>query len=80
MEKVVLSDKAKALKPGVYRHYSGKKYKVLGVAFHSETLEELIIYRALYGKKYFWVRPIKMFQEKVMFGGKFIKRFKYLRK
>ncbi|MEW6407821.1 MAG: DUF1653 domain-containing protein [Patescibacteria group bacterium] len=65
---------------GKYQHYKGKKYKVLGIASHSETLEKLVVYQTLYGKKKLWLRPKKMFLQKVKFGGKKIPRFKYLRK
>lgn len=66
---------------GKYRHYkTGKEYEVIGVAHHSETLEPLVAYRALYESKDFglnalWVRPFKMFAEKVVRDGKEIKRF-----
>ena len=49
---------------GVYQHYKGKSYEVTGVAKHSETLEELVVYRALYGKYDLWVRPLGMFLAK----------------
>lgn len=68
------------LKLGKYRHFKGKKYEVVGVAKHSETLEEIVVYRALYGKKQIWVRPLKMFLEKVEIDGKKVPRFKYERK
>ncbi|MFH0987931.1 MAG: DUF1653 domain-containing protein, partial [Parcubacteria group bacterium] len=58
------------LKPGLYKHYKGKQYKVIGVARHSETLEELVVYRALYGKQELWVRPLAMFEEEVEVSGK----------
>ena len=64
------------MKLGVYKHYKGKLYKVIGVAIHSETLEKLVVYQAMYGKKKFWVRPEKMFNEKILSDGKKIKRFK----
>jgi len=53
------------LKLGVYRHFKGKEYEVIGIAKHSETLEELVVYRALYGERGLWVRPSKMFTEEV---------------
>lgn len=63
------------LKLGKYRHYKGKEYEVIGVAKHSETLEELVVYRALYDEGQIWVRPLKMFLEKVEVDGKKIPRF-----
>ncbi len=65
------------LKLGKYRHYKGKEYEVLGVARHSETLEEIVVYRALYGAHDLWARPLKMFMEKVAVDGKKVPRFKY---
>jgi len=75
-------DKPK-IKPGKYRHYKGKYYKVIGLAHHSETLEELVVYRALYytkefGKNSLWVRPAKMFLGNVKVRDKIMPRFKYL--
>lgn len=66
------------LKPGLYRHYKNKNYQVLGVATHSETLEKLVVYRALYGEKGLWVRPLKMFLEKVEVEGKMVPRFLFI--
>lgn len=77
---VQLSQKAKSLKLGIYKHYKGKKYQVLGVAIHSETLEELVIYKALYGNKLTWVRPINMFLGTVKVDGKQIPRFEFVKK
>lgn len=67
------------LKLGKYKHFKGKEYEVIGVAKHSETLEKMIIYRALYGKHDIWARPFKMFLEKVEIDGKKIQRFKYVK-
>ncbi|MBR3763658.1 MAG: DUF1653 domain-containing protein [Clostridia bacterium] len=54
------------VKPGgVYRHFKGKMYQVVDVAFHSETLEEYVVYRQLYGEEKTWVRPLAMFLEPV---------------
>jgi len=52
-------------KPGVYRHYKGKRYELLYTATHSETLEEMVVYRALYGDGGVWVRPASMWSEHV---------------
>jgi hypothetical protein len=67
-------------KLGKYKHYKGNEYEVIGIAKHSETLEELVVYRALYGKKQIWVRPVKMFLEKVGVNGKNVPRFKFIGK
>ena len=61
--------------PGRYRHFKGNGYEVLGVARHSETHEELVVYRPLYGEGGLWVRPKAMFLEKVIHEGKEAARF-----
>ncbi len=53
------------IRPGRYRHFKGKEYEVLGVASHSETLEPMVVYRALYGEGGLWVRPAAMWAEQV---------------
>ncbi len=63
---------------GIYEHYKGNKYKIIGVGKHSETLEKLIIYQALYGNNELWVRPYDMFCEKIVKNGKEIHRFRYM--
>jgi len=68
----------KKIKLGKYEHYKGKQYEVIGIAQHSETLEELVVYRALYGEKTLWVRPLKMFLETLEFEGKQVPRFRRL--
>lgn len=71
-----LSSKAKSIVVGsLYEHYKGLRYKILGVARHSETLEELIIYQALYREGDIWVRPLNMFLENVTIDGKSQPRF-----
>lgn len=71
------------IKLGIYEHYKGKKYELIGLARHSETLEELIIYKALYnsedfGKDAIWARPKNMFFENVVIDGKEQPRFKLI--
>lgn len=68
------------LKLGKYRHYKGNEYEVIGVAKNSETLDALVVYRALYGEHELWVRPLKMFVEGVEFNGQKMPRFKYIGK
>jgi hypothetical protein len=62
-------------KPGLYRHYKGGEYEVVGLARHSETLEPMVVYRALYGSGGLWVRPAGMWTEKVEVGGRAVPRF-----
>lgn len=78
MSDIKFSKLAKSLKLGLYEHYKGNRYQVLGVAIHSETLEELVIYKALYGEYLTWVRPLKMFLEDVEYNCKKQHRFKYI--
>jgi cyclomaltodextrinase / maltogenic alpha-amylase / neopullulanase len=66
---------ATILPTGRYRHYKGNHYDVIGLARHSETLETLVIYRAVYGEGGLWVRPLSMFQEHVEVGGYIVPRF-----
>jgi hypothetical protein len=71
------------IKLGIYEHYKGKKYEVIGIARHSETLEELVVYKALYqskdfGKNSLWVRPKLMFSETINFNNQEIPRFKFV--
>lgn len=67
-----------SIKPGRYRHFKGKEYEVLGIACHSETEEELVVYRALYGDFGLWVRPVSMWNEAVERDGKTFRRFTYI--
>lgn len=67
------------IRPGRYRHFKGKFYEVIGVAKHSETLEDYVVYKALYesefGKDALWIRPAKMFEEMVTKDSKHVQRF-----
>lgn len=64
---------------GKYKHFKGGEYEVIGVAKHSENLEDFVIYKALYGKKDLWIRPLKMFLEKVTVNGKKVNRFQKIK-
>ena len=64
---------------GTYQHYKGGLYKVIGIAKHSETKELMVVYRAKAKDHDLWVRPFKMFREKVEVDGKKVPRFKYIR-
>lgn len=66
------------LKPGIYRHFKGGEYELIGIVTHSETLEKMVLYRALYGEKGFWVRPLHMWTETVEKDGIFMRRFTYI--
>jgi hypothetical protein len=65
-------------KSGRYRHYKGNEYEVIGTATHSETGETLVVYRALYGARGLWVRPVDMFCESVRVGAESVPRFLYV--
>lgn len=66
------------IRPGRYRHFKGNMYTVFGVALHSETKEELVVYRPEYGDKALWVRPKQMFLETVEVDGRIVPRFEYI--
>jgi hypothetical protein len=66
------------IKTGRYRHFKGNEYEVLFVARHSETLEEMVVYRALYGEGGVWVRPAAMWEEEIERDGRKFKRFEYI--
>lgn len=73
----------KSIKTGIYQHYKGNFYLVLGVAHHSENQEPLVVYMALYeseyGKNALWVRPYEMFIEEIEYEGKKQPRFKFIK-
>ncbi len=66
------------LKKGFYRHFKGNIYELLDIAKNSETLEDMAIYRACYGEKALWVRPLSMWDEEIEKDGKTFKRFTYI--
>lgn len=72
------TNQANEIKPGRYRHFKGNEYLVLYVAKHSETLEDMVVYQALYGERGIWVRPASMWNELVERDGKTFRRFTYI--
>lgn len=66
------------IRPGIYRHFKGKEYRVLYIARHSETLEDMVVYQALYGEMGIWVRPASMWDEMVQRDGQTFRRFEYI--
>jgi hypothetical protein len=62
-------------KPGIYRHYKGNEYVVIGIALHSETSERMVLYHQLHAPRLLWVRPLGMFCEEVVVDGKTVPRF-----
>ena len=66
------------IKLGRYRHFKGNEYEVIAIARHSETCEEMVVYKALYGDGGTWVRPANMWNEEVERDGKAFKRFTYI--
>lgn len=67
-----------SITPGLYQHYKGPRYRVIGVARHSETEEELVVYRTCYGDESLWIRPLAMFTELVETPEGKVPRFRYL--
>ena len=67
------------IRPGIYRHFKGNLYRMLFVAKHSETQENMVVYQALYGQRGYWVRPAAMWNERVVRDGYDGPRFTYLR-
>ena len=66
------------VKPGRYRHYKGNEYEVVGIARHSETEQQLVVYRKLYDDHSLWVRPLEMFVQSVSVAGGTVPRFEWL--
>ncbi len=67
------------MKKGIYKHYKGNEYELIDIALHSETLEEMVVYRALYGEQKLWVRPASMWDDEVVVNGVKVKRFEFLK-
>ncbi|MBD5404956.1 DUF1653 domain-containing protein [bacterium] len=65
---------------GIYKHYKGNLYEVLAIVKHSETLEDMVVYKALYGEGLVWVRPLSMFEEEIIKDNVRIKRFELIEK
>ena len=66
------------IRKGRYRHFKGNEYEVIGIATHSETNEEMVIYKALYGENGLWVRPASMWNEVIERDGKVFRRFEFI--
>lgn len=62
--------------PGIYQHFKGNQYQVVEIARHSESLDEHVVYKALYGEFGLWIRPLSMFAETIERDGKRIERFR----
>jgi len=67
-----------AVKPGIYQHFKGPNYRVIGLSQHSETQAPLVVYQCLYGDFDLWVRPLESFQSRVERDGETVERFKFL--
>ena len=75
-----MNENDKVVKIGIYQHYKGNKYEVIGVAKDSETLEEFVVYRALYDNKVskLWIRQVDLFTDKVEVDGETVDMYKYI--
>ena len=67
-----------SIKKGIYRHYKGNLYQVIEVATHSETQDQLVVYRTLYGDYSMWVRPLEMFEDSIRVDGQEVSRFTFI--
>ena len=74
-----MTQQLQSVPQGIYRHYKGSLYQVLHMAKHSETEEELVVYRCLYGEYDVWVRPLAMFTESIEVNGKEVPRFELIK-
>ena len=75
MDKLSYEEAILAIPPGRYRHFKGNLYEVIAIARHSETLEPMVVYRALYGNGGVWVRPAAMWNEEIIRDGRTVQRF-----
>lgn len=66
------------IQKGIYTHFKGQQYEVLDIATHSETLEKMVVYKALYGEQGIWVRPLSLFCETVEVDGRIVPRFRFM--
>jgi hypothetical protein len=66
------------IRAGIYRHYKGGMYKVIAIAMHTETREEMVVYRSLDDERQLWVRPLEMFRERIKVDGKPVPRFEFI--
>ena len=73
-----MKQSSNSIRAGKYRHFKGSYYQIEGSAKHSETLEEYVVYRPLYGEQGLWIRPLSMFKEHVEYQGKTVPRFEYV--
>ena len=73
-----MDEKSTVFKTGLYRHYKGGLYRLIGLAKHSETLEQMVVYQALYGELGLWARPAAMWNETVIIDGNPVTRFTYI--
>jgi hypothetical protein len=74
-----MTDIDDTLRKGIYRHFKGNLYQLMDQARHSETQDEYVVYRALYGERGLWVRPLAMFREQIERDGKVMARFEFIR-
>lgn len=72
------SEEAKKIRPGIYEHYKGNRYRVLTIGRHSESLEEFVVYQGLHGDNEVWVRPLQLFRETVSWNGAETPRFRHI--
>ena len=72
--------KEASVQKGLYRHFKGREYLLIEIVTHSETLEKMVVYQALYGDFSYWVRPYDLFFERVLLEGQYVPRFEFIQK